>query len=167
MVEGSFGTERGNTGSARFSHALGAVIKNLVGVYFLPKKSEYHKDGKVITANWRFDMVYGCLGASEQEKGEYLMIDAYDPDKLKKLLKVFSSGQKSEQDKMVSEIKLEMKKYADDMFKKTYGTKKVDFDLCLKNKRRSYLYNNDTLGRLIMFNVAAFTNQNFRGKRLL
>lgn len=169
VVEGSYGTERGNVGSAqyaRFSHALGAVLNGLVGVYFMPKISEYHRnDGSVTTAKWRLDLVYGCLGASEIEAGEYLMVDAYDKQRLKDLVMAFGGDDESQQELMVRVTKKEMVEHADSLFRKTFRCDSVDLDHCIDSPRRSYAYCGKTIGKILMFNVVSFTNFNFRTQK--
>lgn len=168
VVEGSYGTERGNTGSAqyaRFAHALGAVMNGVVGVYFIPKISDYHKaDGSTTIAKWRFDMVYGCLGATKAEKTPYLMIDAYNKERptLIEILKAFASGNKEKIEEVINIALSKMKEYADATFCKTYRTENVDINLCVNDSRRSYAYNEKTIGKILMFNVVSFSNVNFR-----
>lgn len=166
VVEGSYGTERGNTGSAqyaRFSHALGAVLHGLVGVYYMPKVSEYIKsDGTASTARWRLDLVYGCLGASEIEAGDYLMIDAYDIQCLKELVAAFGEGDEPQQRLMVDKIKRDMTEFADAAFMKTFSCDTVDPSYCVDAKRRSYAYCDKTIGKILMFNVVSFSSRNFR-----
>ena len=167
-VEGSYGTERGNTGSAqyaRFSHALGAVMNGVLGVYLLPKESTYiQKSGIGTTVSWRFDMVYGCLGATKEEGTPYLMIDAYNKQAptLRELISTLAKGDKNAIDSVINYTLNQMRDYADDRFKKTYKTSTLDWNLCINDKKRSYAYNKETVGRISMFNVVAFSNQNFR-----
>jgi len=153
LVEGSYGTEAGNTGSAqyaRFSHALGAVKEGFIGVYFIPFKSIYRKkDGAETTAYVRYDMIYAALNASGIEKGEYLFMDAYDEDLMKEFLEVLDEGNKDKIHEMIIKIKRIMKEFAD---KHNAGDK------------RSYLYTQDKIGKLLMFNVVAFSAYNFRTK---
>lgn len=151
IVEGSYGTETGNTGSAqyaRFSHALGAVRDGFIGVYFIPFESVYRKsDGKETTAYVRYDMLYAALNASEIEKGEYLFMDAYDTDFMEKFLKVLDNGDKKQIENFILEIKQKMKTFADK-------------HSCMEERKN--LYNNSRVGKLLMFNVVAFSAFNFR-----
>jgi hypothetical protein len=153
IVEGSYGTETGNTGSAqyaRFSHALGAVKDGFIGVYFIPFKSTYRKkDGSETTAYVRYDMIYAALNASEKEKGEYLFMDAYDRDLMKDFLKVLDKGNKEDISAFIKKIKCKMKDFADNHN---------------SGERRQYLYKNDRIGKLLMFNVVSFSAYNFRTK---
>lgn len=151
IVEGSYGTETGNTGSAqyaRFSHALGAVKEGFIGVYFVPFISKYRKsDGTETTAYIRYDMIYAALNASEIERGEYLMIDAYNEDLMEKFLKILDEGNKDKINEIIQEIKRIMKIFADEHS---------------AAEERKYLYNNDRVGKLLMFNVVSFSAFNFR-----
>jgi hypothetical protein len=168
VVEGTYGTERGNTGSAqyaRFAHSLGAVMNGILGIYLIPKFSEYHTaDGSTTVAKWRFDMVYGCLGATEIENTPYLMIDAYNREKptLKEIIEVFAAGDKEKITEIINLALSKMKDYADTTFCETYRTDKVDLNACVNDQRRSYLYNDERIGKILMFNVVSFSNVNFR-----
>ena len=151
IVEGSYGTETGNTGSAqyaRFSHAMGAVRDGFIGVYFIPFASIYRKaDGSETKAYVRYDMIYAALNASEVEKGEYLFIDAYNTNLMEEFLKILDEGNKDKIREMIQGIKRIMKSFADE-----HSAAKV----------RKYLYNNERVGKLLMFNVVSFSAFNFR-----
>lgn len=151
IVEGSYGTETGNTGSAqyaRFSHALGAVRDGFIGVYFIPFESTYRKaDGTETTAYLEYDMVYAALNASEVEKGEYLFIDAYNKDLMIEFLKTLDEGNKDKIENIIKKIKQIMKSYADERS---------------RGKNKKYLYDDERVGKLLMFNVVAFSAFNFR-----
>ena len=153
LVEGSYGTETGNVGSAqyaRFSHALGPVKEGFIGVYFIPFESSYiKKDGSSVRAYVRYDMLYAALNASETEKGEYLFIDAYNKELMKRFLAILDKGDKKEIEQIIKEIKNKMKTFAD-------SHSSAD--------KRKYLYNNSRIGKLLMFNVVAFSAFNFRKK---
>ena len=169
VVEGSFGTERGNIGSAqyaRFHHALGAVIRGLVGVYFIPKKSSYYRDNVEHKAKWRLDLVYGCLGASElHAPGEYLMIDAYDPELLKELISSYATDDVQSQQSLIKKIKNEMKTYADDVYSKTYKTS--DPAAVFSRDSRNYAYNGNRIGKILKHNVKAFTDARYRNGHII
>lgn len=149
IVEGSYGTETGNVGSAqyaRFSHALGAVKDGFIGVYFIPFKSIYRKeDGSEVTAYVRYNMLYAALNVSKVEKGEYLFVDAYDTELMKEFLKALDDGDNHKIKIMINKIKEIMKDFADK-----------------HSKKRKYLYDNSKIGKLLMFNVVAFTDYNYR-----
>lgn len=151
IVEGSYGTETGNTGSAqyaRFSHALGAVRDGFIGVYFIPFESTYRKaDGTETTAYLRYDMIYAALNASDVEKGEYLFMDAYNTKLMEEFLKTLDDGNKDNIEEIIKKIKEIMKSFAD---KHSAA------------EDRKYLYNNSNVGKLLMFNVVSFSAYNFR-----
>jgi len=153
VVEGSYGTETGNTGSAqyaRFSHALGACVDGFIGVYFIPFESTYRKaDGSETTAYLRYDMIYAALNASEAEDGEYLFIDAYDTNLMGEFLKILDEGNKKKIEEIIRRIKQIMKDFADGHSPKA---------------ERVYLYNKERVGKLLMFNVVSFSAYNFRTK---
>ena len=150
-IEGSYGTETGNTGSAqyaRFSHALGATIEGFIGVYFIPFKSTYVSgDGKSTTAYVRPEMIYAALNASNTEKGEYLFIDAYNPQPLIDLLKSLDSNDKVNIERDIQQIKQIMLSCA----------KKRSL-----RSRMQYAYQNSRIGKILMFNVVSFSSYNFR-----
>jgi len=151
IVEGSYGTETGNTGSAqyaRFSHALGAVRDGFIGVYFIPFESTYRKaDGSETTAYLRYDMIYAALNTSEAEKGEYLFIDAYDTKLMEEFLIILDEGNNEKINEMIIRIKKIMRSFAD---KHSAA------------EDRKYLYTSDRTGKLLMFNVVSFSAFNFR-----
>lgn len=169
IVEGSYGTERGNIGSAqyaRFHHALGAVIRGLIGVYFLPKLSSYYRNNIEHKASWRIDLVYGCLGASELHfPGEYLMIDAYDPKLLKELIRAYADENQKDQRDLITKIKDEMKTYADKVYWETYKTS--DPTAAFRDPARNYAYNNDRIGKILKHNVKAFTDARYRNGHII
>lgn len=151
VVEGSYGTETGNTGSAqyaRFSHALGAVKEGFIGVYFVPFESIYRKkDGTETKAFVRYDMIYAALNASKIEKGEYLFMDAYNEELMTEFLSVLDCGDTQKINEIILRIKGIMKKFADEH---SWAD------------RRKYVYKNKHTGKLLMFNVVAFSSYNFR-----
>lgn len=151
IVEGSYGTETGNTGSAqyaRFSHTLGVVRDGFIGVYFIPFESTYRKaDGSETTAFLRYDMIYAALNASNVEKGEYLFIDAYNTKLMEEFLKILDEGDKDKIRDIIQKIKDIMKSFA---------------DAHSAAEERRYLYNNKRIGKLLMFNVVSFSAFNFR-----
>lgn len=153
IVEGSYGTETGNIGSAqyaRFSHALGAVMEGFIGVYFVPFQSTYRKsDGSETTAYVRYNMLYAALNASEMEKGEYLFIDAHNRKLMEEFLRILDEGNKEKIKAEIEKIKKIMKEFADKH--SSAG-------------RMRYLYSNSKVGKLLMFNVVAYSNYNYRTK---
>lgn len=169
VVEGSYGTERGNIGSAqyaRFHHALGAVIRGLIGVYFVPKRSSYYRDNVEHKASWRIDLVYGCLGATElHSPGEYLMIDAYDPQLLKELIRASADENRQNQRYVIAKIKDEMKTYADKTYLETYKTSEPT--AAFSDPARNYAYSADRIGKILKHNVKAFTDATYRNGHII
>lgn len=169
VVEGSYGTERGNIGSAqyaRFHHALGGVIRGLIGIYFVPERSFYYRGGIQHVATWRIDLVYGCLGASDfHAPGKYLMIDAYNPALLKELVQAYGFDDKPRQEELITQINEHMKTYADRTYYRTYGTS--DPNAAFKNPRRNYAYSNDRIGKILKHNVKAFTDARYRNGHII
>ena len=100
IVEGTFGTERGQFGDGqlnRFSHSTGVALNGFIGVTFVPLKGEsYSKSGrnpsdvdekiKIKPANIHKGFLTGALAISEKEKGWFLVIDAYSTDVLINLI---------------------------------------------------------------------------------
>lgn len=169
VVEGSYGTERGNIGSAqyaRFHHALGAVIRGLIGVYFIPERSYYYRNGIEHVAKWRLDLVYACLGASKlHAPGKYLMIDAYNPALLKKLVEAYGFDDKSKQDHLISQITKHMQTYADKAYYETYGT--TDPNAAFRAPRRNYVDTGERIGKILKHNVKAFTDARYRNGHII
>ena len=100
IVEGTFGTERGQFGDGqlnRFSHSTGVALNGYIGVTFVPLHGEsYSKSGtspkdvgnniKIKPARIHKGFLTGALAICEKEKGWFLVIDAYDRTRLKKLI---------------------------------------------------------------------------------
>jgi hypothetical protein len=100
IVEGTFGTERGQFGDGqlnRFSHSTGVALNGFIGVTFVPLHGEsYSKSGtspKSVGANIKLKparihkgFLTGALAICEKEKGWFLVIDAYDRIRLIKLV---------------------------------------------------------------------------------
>jgi len=98
VIEGTFGTERGQFGDGqfnRFSHALGPAKNGFIGVLLIPFKGEsYVKvethetlfDYKFQYAHLRRDIVKAAIKVNKSEPGKYFTIDAYDLGLLKDLV---------------------------------------------------------------------------------
>ena len=100
IVEGTFGTERGQFGDGqlnRFSHSTGVALNGFIGVTFVPMHGEsYSKSGtnqtnvdskiKIKPAKIHKGFLTGAIAISEKEKGWFLVIDAYAPEVLCKLI---------------------------------------------------------------------------------
>ncbi len=97
VVEGTFGTETGNTGDAqktKVGHVADLAEKSIIGAIVMPKVSEYFKhDTKeekpkptiVQKARWFQEIIIAALIRTENCKekgGYYLVIDAYDKELL-------------------------------------------------------------------------------------
>ncbi len=100
VVEGTFGTERGQFGDGqlnRFSHSTGAAVNGTIGITFIPLKGEsYSKTGsnldgfnkgiKLKYANIHKGFLKGAINVNKNEKGNFLVIDTYNPDLLKNIV---------------------------------------------------------------------------------
>lgn len=100
VVEGTFGTERGQFGDGqlnRFSHSAGVAINDFIGITLLPFRGEsYSTDGTILEGiNNRIRIKYasvhkgfikGALTLSKIESGKFLVLDIYDLVTLKKLV---------------------------------------------------------------------------------
>jgi len=97
VVEGTFGTETGNTGDAqktKVGHVVDLAEKNIIGAIVMPKVSEYFKhDTKelkprptiVEKARWFQEIIIAATLRTDKFKkngGYYLVIDAYDKELL-------------------------------------------------------------------------------------
>jgi hypothetical protein len=97
VVEGTFGTEIGNTGDAqktKVGHVADLAEKSIIGAIVMPKVSEYFKhDTKeekpkptiVTKARWFQEIIIAAIIRTEKFKkggGYYLVIDAYDKELL-------------------------------------------------------------------------------------
>ncbi len=118
VVEGTFGTERGQFGDGqlnRFSHSLGACVNGFIGITIVPFFGEsYSKTGKMIDgldssirikyAKVHKGFIKGAIEASKKHMGDYFVIDAYSSNLLVSLIvEKFKEINKSENN--LSEIK--------------------------------------------------------------
>lgn len=169
IVEGTFGTERGQFGDGqinRFSHALGPTINGYIGVLLTPFKGESyvkspgdHFHFKVLYAHLRKDIVKAALKANEVEKGRYFTIDAYDRETIKELVLnsyLKEMGVDNRINEVVDMITKKMKDYiegknrgkSNQLLEKVYGIKE---DLSSKYT-----------GRIFTHNIAALTTSQKR-----
>ena len=152
IIEGTYGTRKGNTGSAqhaRFSHSLGVAIEGFVGIYFIPFESIYRKaNGKQQKAYVRYDMLQAAINVSNLEKGQYLFVDANNESLMIDILKAFDS----EDEQKINLIIIKVKKIMQDFIDANWP------------KKLPLLFNNKRIGKLLMFNVVNFSNINFRTK---
>ncbi len=100
VVEGTFGTERGQFGDGqlnRFSHSAGVAINGHIGITILPLKGEsYSTNGKKLEglsdkikiqyANAHKGFIKGALSLSKKEKGNFLVMEIYDFKNIEKLI---------------------------------------------------------------------------------
>lgn len=101
IVEGTFGTERGQFGDGqlnRFSHSAGVAMNGYIGVTFVPFRGEsYSKSGtkpkdivsnniKLKYATIHKGFLTGAIKISEKEIGWFLVIDSYNKTQLKKIV---------------------------------------------------------------------------------
>ena len=94
VVEGTFGTERGQFGDGqlnRFSHSAGVAINGYTGLTILPFLGEsYSKNGrklfsnndniKIKYASLHKGFVLGALNITKKEKGNFLICDIYNKE---------------------------------------------------------------------------------------
>lgn len=160
IVEGTFGPETGNTGSAqyaRFSHCVGAALNGVLAIYFIPHNAVYRGQ----TVQWRYQLVYGCIGASKILPGNILMIDAYKLDDLKEIIKIFSKRNENERVEIINYHLEKLIKYAKSKF-----NPKSEEELrnkILNDKRNFYLFlDEEKVGKICMYNVIGFSDINFR-----
>jgi len=171
VVEGTFGTERGQFGDGqlnRFSHALGPAINGYVGVLLTPFKGEsYVKvDGKRKQFDYKFqyahlrkDIVKAALKINQIEEGKYFTIDTYEPEILKEL--VINSYLKkidatNEYVRICDKIENKMKEYIGD--KKRGSSNQL---LSKVYNQKGTLLKNYT-GRIFTHNIAALTTSEKR-----
>ena len=129
VVEGTFGTERGQFGDGqlnRFSHPLAVAKLGHVGVLLTPYRGESYVKGdgcgecnnnyaSMKYAYVRKMIVKAALDVCEIERGQYLVMDTYEPDLLKDLV-IEATKAKFEQnnsfDNIVEKVKLKMRDFA-------------------------------------------------------
>lgn len=163
VVEGTFGTERGQFGDGqlnRFSHSAGVAINGYTGLTILPFVGEsYSKDGqklftnndniKIKYANLHKGFVLGAISITEKENGNFLICDVYNKELITDLIvEIFKKkiGLKNEFEKYKSVCIKKMQnqisgfKYADSsnqFLKKVYNEKKK----IVSNFSRYYTHN--------------------------
>ena len=167
IVEGTYGTERGQFGDGqlnRFSHSTGVALNGYIGVTFIPLKGEsYSKSGRnpagvsdnirIKPANIHKGFLTGALSISEKESGWFLVIDAYAADQLIEL--IFEAVKKKEKkdnklEFVIDSIILSMKKH---LGKSEYGAQSDQLINTLydnshrvvSNRSRIYTQNYDAL----------------------
>jgi hypothetical protein len=100
IIEGTFGTERGQFGDGqlnRASHSLGVGLNGYIGVTLTPFKGQSFKKGsgrkELLSKNINFSyanvhksLLYLGINFSKKENGKVLFIDAYDIETLKDLV---------------------------------------------------------------------------------
>lgn len=137
IVEGTFGTERGQFGDGqlnRFSHSLGVALNGYIGVTYMPYKGEsfVKKDGtvpkdiKTNQMNIKYAKVHngmltGALRICETEKGSYLVIDPYDGTKLTSLIVEATKNHFGLENKLNEQIKEVTKTMKKALGKSKYG----------------------------------------------
>lgn len=100
IVEATFGTERGQFGDGqlnRISHSLGPALNGVYGITMVPFKGQsFISEGKqkdILSDNIKYSTAYlhksmalFSLKVSENNKGKYLVMDPYEPEKIQELL---------------------------------------------------------------------------------
>ena len=100
VVEGTFGTERGQFGDGqlnRFSHSLGIAVNDSIGVTIVPFLGESYSgqgvniDNIDIKVRIKYAKIHkgfllGALDVNKKENGNFLVIDAYDVKSIKDLV---------------------------------------------------------------------------------
>lgn len=173
IVEGTFGTERGQFGDGqlnRFSHSAGVALNGFIGVTFVPLKGEsYSKRGrnpakvdkkiKLKPANIHKGFLTGAIAISEKEKGWFLVIDAYSSDLLTKLI-IEAVKEKEKKDnnlkELINAIILNMKKY---LGKTKYGSRSNQLITSLYDSKRNII---SKRSRLYTQNFLALTTSTKR-----
>ncbi len=175
IVEGTFGTERGQFGDGqlnRFSHSAGVALNNYIGVTVVPFKGEsYSKDGTVLKdiqssdkirlkyANLHVGMLAGALKISQKNVGKFLIIDPYDIDTLKTLVVEAAKEYCGLENKTKEVITSVLSNMTNALGKKNYGES--------SDQIISKLFDNDmkflsTHSRLYTHNYAALTTSTKR-----
>ena len=169
VVEGSYGTETGNVGSAqkaRFNHAVGMAIREILGAYVMPKISEYYHVPKrgipsppicVGKSHWMKDIVLACLAISNaQKEGKYLMMDAYNKNQLFDLVYALAKNDSLGKVRVLDSIICEMKQFV------------IDYDVGKRFESMGnqtvprFSFNNgastkDFIGKILTHDIRAFT----------
>jgi len=128
IIEGTFGTERGQFGDGqlnRISHSLGPALNGIYGVTMVPYKGQsFVKEGcmrDILSENIKYQngnlhkaMALFSIKVSENNKGKYLIMDPYSQEKIEDLLfEIIKSklNLKNNLDKLTSEIIQHTKDY--------------------------------------------------------
>ncbi len=136
IVEGTFGTERGQFGDGqlnRFSHSASVALNGYIGVTFVPFVGEsYSKDGtipsdvkskniRIKKANIHTGFLTGALNISKTQKGKFLIIDAYDINKLCDLIVESTKNYFHIENNLQKLIESILTTMSETLGKKTYG----------------------------------------------
>lgn len=144
IVEGTFGTERGQFGDGqnnRFSHALGVAKNGYVGVLFTPFRGESYskleegdKYCTIKNCNVRRPIIQAAIRVCNIEPGMYFVIDAYNAELLinlivVELINVFGKvdGRNEVYNKILDEMKREIQGFkgrGDQALKKCFDENK-------------------------------------------
>ncbi len=173
VVEGTFGTERGQFGDGqlnRISHSLGVALNGFVGVTLVPFKGQsFIKKGSrkdIISKNINYangllhkGMVTLALGFSKSNVGKFLIIDPYEENLLRDLvveatLKYFNKT--NHYDALIDRI---LKNMADYLGASKYGARSNQTIQVLYDKQGNRLNGS---ARFYTQNIAALTTSSKR-----
>jgi len=178
VIEGTFGTETGNVGSAqkaRFNHAVGMSERGITGVYVIPKISEYYKTKETKTnkppvyvskSYWMNDIVLACLARTKKGPGNYLMVDAYDKSKLFDLVYAYAKNDKILITKSISSIICEMKEFV-----KNYDFKQrienMTSQTVTKITNQHKIHESKWIGKILKHDIRAYTTSKYRNGHII
>lgn len=161
-VEGTFGTERGHFGTAQYQrihHVMGAVVRGIIGVYFIPKSSIYIYEGKKVHVHWLWQMVLAALNASKIYSAPFLVVDANKPQILTELVKALGFNDDVRANQIIQECLDEMSDYV----KKTLPVGHYNLNEYLNSMDDVILLSDTTVGKILSSNLSSFISSSKRG----
>jgi hypothetical protein len=160
-VEGTFGTERGHFGTAQYQrihHVMGAVVRGIIGVYFIPKSSTYFLGGKRVHVHWLWQMVLAALNASKIYSSPFLIIDANEPQILTELVKALGFDDDVTANQIIQNCLDKMRDYVEENIPKRY-----DLNEYLNSMDDVILLSNTAVGKILSSNLSSFVSSSKRG----
>jgi hypothetical protein len=159
-VEGTFGPERGHFGTAQYQrihHVMGAVVRGIIGVYFIPKSSIYMHKGKSVHVHWLWQMVLAALNASKIYSAPFLVIDANKPQVLAELVKALGFDDDVRANQIIQDCFDEMRDYVN----KNISDRNLN--KYLSSMDDVIILSDTTVGKILSSNLSSFVSSRKRG----
>jgi len=154
-IEGTLALERKSSGSAqyqRFSHALGAVLSGVIGVYYLRKSRTVSK--------MRYDLPKAALNVSQIHDVPCLITN--EIQNVEDLVRSIKRDDAREQDRVIARVKQEMKHY----YQMNCPSKYLDIERYCDGRSTAKMNDNNYF-KILSTNMANLTTAQKRGGHIL